>query len=108
MGCYHWIPAAELFAGLPADGLAGEFYGDVVPRHVLSELGGEVLAGSLRNSDPRTDVPRILWYGDVETVAHGRGRLLFCQYRCFAQAHHDPLAGRLLVNLLKVAASEAT
>ncbi|MCE3276475.1 MAG: hypothetical protein K0R13_2330, partial [Propionibacteriaceae bacterium] len=23
MGCYHWIPAEEMFEGLPAGGLAG-------------------------------------------------------------------------------------
>jgi hypothetical protein len=35
-----------MFAGLPAGGLADAVYADMLPRYVLSELGGEVLAGA--------------------------------------------------------------
>jgi hypothetical protein len=108
LGCYHWQPASALFAGLPAGGLAEEVYADVLPRYVLSELGGEVLAGSLSNTQTRQDVAKMLWYSDVETVALGEGRLLYCQYRIFDQASEDPLAGRMLINLLGIAMGEAS
>lgn len=105
MGCYHWIPASELFAGLPAGGLAGESYADVLPHYVMSELGGEVFAGSFRNTQTRREPPAMIWYSDVEAITFGKGQLILCQYRLFEQAGSpNPLAGRLLCNLLSLAA----
>ncbi len=108
MGCYHWIPASPLFAGLPAGGIAGEPYVDVLPRYVLSEQGGDTLAGSLRNTQTRLEPPAILWYSDVETVRVGKGTLLFCQYRVFDKGSANPLAARLLCNLIDVSRSYLT
>ncbi len=73
LGCYHWQPESELFAGLPAGGLGGEVYADVLPRYVLSGLGGEVLAGSFKGTEPTAHDPRFHWFSDVEVVARGRG-----------------------------------
>jgi hypothetical protein len=103
MGCYHWIPASELFEGLPAGGLAGEPYADVLPHYVMSELGGRVLAGSFQNTQTRREAPAMIWYSDVEVISFGSGTLLFCQYRLFDQPGSNPLAGRLLYNLLRIA-----
>jgi len=36
-------------------------------------------------------------------VPFGRGRLIFCQYRVFDQETPNPLAARLLCNLIGVA-----
>ena len=98
MGCYHWAPASDLFAGLPAGSLAGPAYVDVLPWYVLSELGGEVLAGSFRNSMTRFEAPRALWFSDVEIVQHGAGEIIFCQYRILDRAGAHPLAARLTSN----------
>ena len=103
MGCYHWIPASELFEGLPAGGLAGEAYADVLPHYVMTELGGQVFAGSFRNTQTRREDPAMIWYSGVEAIPFGSGKLLFCQYRLFDQAANNPLAGRLLCNLLHFA-----
>ena len=105
MGCYHWIPKSDLFAGLPAGGLAGPAYVDVWPRWVLSEMGGEVLAGSFRNSQTRLEAPRALWYSDIEAVPLGAGEIIFCQYRVFEQATDNPLAARMALNLLRFSAA---
>lgn len=102
MGCYHWIPASPLFSGLPCGGLAGEAYVNVRPRYVMSELGGEVLAGSLSNTQTRLEAPAILWYSDIERISLGKGCLVFCQYLIFDAALADPLAGRLLANLMSM------
>jgi beta-galactosidase len=107
MGCYHWIPTSDMFAGLPAGGLAGEAYADVLPHYVMTELGGEVFAGSFRNTQTRLEAPAMIWYSDVEVIPFGRGQLLFCQYRLFDRAAHNPLAGTLLANLLRVAGAMA-
>jgi beta-galactosidase len=104
MGCYHWVPQSNLFAGLPAGGLAREAYVDVLPWYVMSELGGEVLAGSLRNTQTRQEPPAILWYSDIETLRFGAGTLFFCQYRIFEQIGTNPLAARLTHNLIHLAA----
>jgi len=100
MGCYHWIPYSPLFSGLPCGGLAGEAYVNVRPRYVMSELGGETLAGSFNNSQSRLEAPTMLWYSDIEQIAHGKGRLVFCQYLIFDTPIVDPVADRLLVNLI--------
>jgi hypothetical protein len=107
MGCYHWQPQSALFADLPAGGLAGATYVDVLPWYVMSEQGGLVLAGSLRNTTTLQALePSILWYSDVEVVRLRAGAIIFCQYRLFEQAHVQPLAARLLANLLAVAVAQ--
>ena len=103
MGCYHWMPQSSLFMGLPAGGLAKQPYTSVIPKYVLSEMGGEILAGSLRNTQSRLEAPRMLWYSDIEAVRLGKGTILFCQYRVFETINSDPLAGRLVFNLLAYA-----
>ena len=108
MGCYHWIPAGEMFEGLPAGGLAGEAYADVLPHYVMSELGGRVFAGSFRNTQTRREAPAMIWYSDIEAIPFGSGKLFFCQYRLFDRAGSNPLAGRLLGNLLRLARTLAT
>jgi hypothetical protein len=105
MGCYHWIPVSDPFDGLPAGGLAMGSYADVLPKYVLSELGGEVLAGSLRNTQSRQEAPAMLWYSDIETLRFGAGRIIFCQYRVFEKIDQDALAARLAYNLLRYSAS---
>ena len=100
LGCYHWIPQSNLFAGLPAGGLALEPYVEVMPKYVLTELGGEVHAGSISNTQSRVGPLHMLWYSDIESVRLGQGTLLFCQYRAFDKLDQDPLAARLANNLL--------
>ena len=107
MGCFHWIAASELFAGLPAGGVAGEPYAHVLPWYMMSELGGEVLAGSVRNTQTRREIPAMIWTSDIEAVRYGRGTLIFCQFRLFDKLSRCPLTGRLVSNLLSVARSIA-
>ena len=103
MGCYHWIPDTNLFTGLPAGGLAMKPYAEIVPKYVLSEMGGQVQAGSLRNTQSRLEAPAMLWYSDIESVQFGKGEIVFCQYRVFEKIDRDPLADRLAANLLHYA-----
>jgi hypothetical protein len=105
MGCYHWIPDSELFSGLPNQGLALKPYAEILPKYVFTELGGEVHAGSLRNTQSRREAPAMLWYSDIETIRFGKGDITLCQYRIFEKIDRNPLAGRLAKNLLQFAAS---
>ena len=104
MGCYHWIPDSELFSGLPSGGLAMRAYAEIIPKYVLSEMGGDVQAGSLRNTQSREDSAAMLWYSDIESLRYGSGAIVFCQYRAFENIDRDPLADRLAHNLLRFAA----
>jgi len=105
MGCFHWTPDSDLFKGLPAGGLAGEAYADVLPWYVMSEQGGEVFAGSIRNTQTRREPAAILWYSDIEATKFGQGALFFCQYRIFEKAATNPLAAKMARNLIHLAQS---
>jgi hypothetical protein len=105
IGCYHWIGDSPLFEGLPSGQLATEVYAEIIPRYVLSELGGEVLAGTLSSTQTRLDAPKMLWYSDIEIVRLGQGRLIFCQYRLFDGPKDDPVVNRLRNNLMQFAHS---
>ncbi|MCC2629247.1 MAG: hypothetical protein K0S14_2897, partial [Thermomicrobiales bacterium] len=83
-------------------------YADVLPHYVMSELGGRVFAGSFRNTQTRREAPAMIWYSDIEAIPFGSGKLFFCQYRLFDRAGSNPLAGRLLGNLLRLARRLAT
>jgi hypothetical protein len=50
----------------------------------------------------------MIWYSDIEAIPFGRGQLLFCQYRVFDRAGSNPLANRLLYNLLRLARTLTT
>ncbi len=107
MGCYHWAPTSEVFSGLPSGGVLMAPYAEILPKYVLTELGGETLAGSLRNTQSRLEPPAMLWYSDIEKVPMGKGILLFCQYRAFGAVDQDPAAARLAYNLLKYTAGHS-
>jgi hypothetical protein len=106
IGCYHWVPDSPIFAGLPNRGLAMKPYAEVLPKYVLSELGGDVQAGSLRNTQTRVEPPAMLWYSDIEVVRLGKGSIVFCQYRAFEKIDGDPVASRLAYNLLRFASQK--
>ena len=108
MGCYHWAPQSDLFSGLPAGGLVKKPYTGIIPKYVLSEMGGEILAGSLRNTQSRQEAPSMLWYSDIEVVCLGKGAVIFYQYRVFENLVDNPLAARMAYNLLAYASRLAT
>ena len=107
MGCYHWAPQSKIFSRLPSGGVLKKPYAEVLPKYVLSELGGTVLAGSFRNTIFPKDIAEMLWYSDIEVVNLGKGKIIFCQYRIFDKIARNPLADRMVFNLLTYANSLA-
>jgi len=103
MGCHHWVPKTKLFEGLPTGDFAGEFYKDSLPRYGLSELGGDLLAGSLMNTQTRHEKPVMVWYSDIEAIRYGNGKIIFCQYRIFNHEDPSPLGIRMVFNLIDIA-----
>jgi hypothetical protein len=68
---------------------------------VLAELGGSVLAGSIRCSQNRDFPKEILWQSDIEQIGFGKGKIVFCQYQVFEQATTHPVASKLAYNLFR-------
>jgi hypothetical protein len=106
MGCYHWVSDSPIFLGLPNARVAGLPYAELLPKYVLSELGGAVQAGSLRNTQSRLEPPAMLWTSDIELLQYDKGALLFCQYRIFEKVDRNPVASRLAFNLFRFAAQQ--
>ncbi len=105
LGCHHWLPKSGLTDNLPfAGGLAGEAFSGILPRYILTELGGTVLAGSIRCSQDPFSPKIISWRSDIEQVSFGKGKLVFCQYLLFEQSNTHPVASHLAYNLLRLAA----
>jgi beta-galactosidase len=106
IGCHHWLPQTDLTEGLPTSGgLAAEVFTDTLPRYILAELGGTVLAGSIRSTQHPDPPKEIVWRSDIEQVTYGKGKLIFCQYRIFDQAYAHPVASRLTYNLVRWASN---
>jgi hypothetical protein len=104
LGCHHWLPKSGLTANLPnAGGLAGEAYSGILPRYILTEVGGTVLAGSIRCSQDPFSPKIISWRSDIEQVSFGKGKIIFCQYRIFEPGSLHPMAIHLARNLLRLA-----
>ena len=104
IGCHHWLPKTDLTEGIPTSGgLVSEAFADILPRYGLAELGGTVLAGSIRCVQERDALKEICWRSDIEQVFFGKGKLIFCQYRIFEQANPHPIAAILAYNLLRLA-----
>lgn len=104
LGCHHWLPKTGLTANLPsAGGLAGEAYTDILPRYILTELGGTLLAGSIRSSQDPFAPKMISWRSDIEQVSFGKGKIIFCQYRIFEPGFSHPVAAHLAYNLIGLA-----
>jgi len=101
MGYYHYIKLCPIFSGLPANGLAGQPYAEIIPIYSLNELSDRVWAGAFRNHKRLRSEPfGFFWYADIQEVPMGRGRILFCQYRIWDRIGIDPIADRLFANMI--------
>jgi len=73
MGCYHWAPQSDLFAGLPAGGWFKKTLFQGIPSRSCLKWAVKFWAGSLRNTQSRLEAPAMLWYSDLEVVRLGKG-----------------------------------
>ena len=77
--------------------MAHQPFADVLPAWSLGELeGAEIPAGVVTVGSNR----QWAWFGDVQTLAYGRGRLSFYHYRPHHAPPGDPVAMTLLRNLV--------
>jgi hypothetical protein len=112
-GVSHMVLDHPVFDGLPVNCTMGPVYENVWARNVLLDVEGELVAGAIGYDwYPDLDLRRRHYYGpgdtwwgaDLVIAPAGRGRCILSQLRLVENLGGDPVADRILLNLVKVAA----
>jgi hypothetical protein len=110
----HLVQDHPIFAGLPVDCMMGSVYENVWAELSLVGAGGEMAAGAIGfDWFPELDKrrrhyygPGDTWYGsDMAIVPVGKGRCILSQLRLIDFLGQDPVADKILYNLIEFAAS---
>ena len=97
---FHVAKLHPVFDGLPAGGLMGWPYRDLLPRKTFPEHGEEEICNCFAH--PGTEEEGLLEIGnDILVRRYGSGRVVFTHFRVLDYLGTDPVADRLFVNLLK-------
>ena len=110
-----WVPCAHVvtdhpcFAGLPSGGLMEQEYQNVLPEWCIVSpksnwIGGNITCGWYRGQKHKQSFQGVTaaFHGaELTEFAHGRGRYVVCQYQIPSHLGSDPVADRLLANLLR-------
>ena len=105
----HLVKDHPVFAGLPVNGMMGPIYENVWAEKSLLGVGGETIAGAIGYDwYPDLDVSKRHYYGpgdswwgtDLAIVPHGKGRCIVSQLRLLENLGKDPVADKILFNLL--------
>ncbi len=118
MGLWMCIPRLvsehPIFEGLPAGCMMGSIYENVWAQSTLLDAGGETIAGSIGYDwFPDYDLSKRHYYGpgdtwwgaDVAVVPLGSGRCIASQLRLVENLGQDPVADKILYNLIEFASS---
>ena len=100
----QWIRSHAITAGLPSNLVLDQRYADVLPARYLDMPSDEVVGGMLLNSFG--DYHR-RWLQSLVVNHVDQGHIIICQYQLLENLGKDPLADRLLTNLLNYAQSIA-
>lgn len=113
---FHFVKRHPVFKGLPSNCLMGEEFCNIIPAtaHIITDKepqwlsdaepfpdnGGivapECLAGCFHAGYHKT-----WWASDLTHKRYGKGNILFSQFRLIENIGKDPLADRLLSNIIK-------
>jgi len=94
---FHFLAQSPLFTRLPAGIVAGEVHADLLPAWSIARLpGAQVAAGFAQIPGTSTH-----WnfFADIQSVPHGKGRIVFHQYRMWDKLGTSALADALFSNL---------
>jgi len=109
----NWIPVGHytrqhpIFDGLPTGDIMGHPYQNVIAPYSITNLPGKAIAGSV-SWDVIRDYrgPTDWWHGtDVAIVKHGKGTTVLSTLRIVDNLGKDPVADKLLFNLIKWSAA---
>jgi hypothetical protein len=112
----HWKPAPKfvrdhpIFDGLPSNCLMGPIYENVVAYDTLHDLPGEPIVDTISyDTYPAMDKSLRHYYGpgdvrhgaEMIAVPYGQGRFIVSQLCLIDNLGHDPVADRILYNLMR-------
>ena len=107
----HLVHEHPIFAGLPANSMMRDIYENIWARQTLLDLGGEPLVASIgfewfsHDHTLHYSGPGQSWWGsDLALVPLGKGRCLVSQLRIVENLGTDPVADKLLYNMITFAA----
>jgi hypothetical protein len=110
----HLVGEHPIFAGLPRGGMMREIYENVWATQTLRDLGGEAIVASIGfdwfSADHKMHYsgPGESWWGaDLAVVPHGKGRSLVSQLRIVENLGKDPVADKILFNLIEYAGNRS-
>ena len=105
----HLVKEHPVFAGLPVNRMMGPIYENVWAEHTLEKIGGEAIVAAIGYDwFPNYDLSKRHYYGpgdtwwgaDVAIVPLGQGRCLASQLRLVENLGRDPVADKILFNLI--------
>ena len=105
----HGVRAHPVFEGLPVGDFMGQVYLNVCATETMQGLNAPPVVGSLSfdwgqhgNSRPDYRGPReVSWGTDVGEATLGKGRVLLSTLRLLGNLEKDPVAERLLYNMVR-------
>jgi hypothetical protein len=104
----HLVADHPIFDGLPSKGMMRDLYENVWADSTLINLGGETIVGSVGfewfSAEHELGYlgPGESWWGaDLAMVPFGRGRYLVSQLRLVKNLEKDPVADKLLYNIIR-------
>lgn len=110
----HLVHDHPIFEGLPVNGMMRNIYENVWPKTTLRDLRGkdetkiETLVGTVAfdwfSEDHKLNYsgPGASWWGsDMAIVPFGKGRYLISQLRLIENLGKDPVADKILLNMIK-------
>lgn len=108
VGCFlpvcHYAKLHPVFEKLPSRCLMQQPYCNVIPNKAFLEKGDEDICGAFNASSIASDnymvENPVWWTTDILVRPYGDGRIVMTHLRILEHLGADPLAGRLLVNLL--------
>jgi hypothetical protein len=94
---FHFITPSPLFNRLPAGIVAGEVYADLLPSWSMECLShGELTAGFTQLQGASN---QWVFRADIQSVPHGKGKIIFHQYRLWDRLGTSALADAMFTNL---------
>lgn len=115
VGVSHIVTDHPAFKGLPSKRMMGQIYENVWAPQTLMGTGGELIVGSVSHGwyqgeqdSQHHQGPSPAWYGmDMGVVPHGKGRYVLSAVRIVENLGADPVADRILFNLIEWTTGES-
>ncbi|UCC99436.1 MAG: hypothetical protein JSW66_06040, partial [Phycisphaerales bacterium] len=110
LGISHLVNDHPFFDGLPVNGMMGPVYENVWAQHTLLDVGGEPIVGAIGfDFSPDFELrkrhyygPGDTWWGsDMAMAPVGSGRCILSQLRLVDNLGKDPVADKILFNMIE-------